>query len=412
MIKLFDSESTVPLFRQVLRKALFFVAYGLFLFVSVDETTLLFPQLSGAFFDCCRIASFVMIAIGELIDWQWSPRDIQLSILCAVLGVAGVGTWNAVGNLSFLLLAAFIWGARRIDYGDVLLETVTIIASMTLIVIMLSQVGILKDNVWPSSRFPSGRHGLGFLYVTDVTHFWLNITCAYLLLRRRHVTIPEILAFLAVNLGLFLATGSRNSTILAMALCLMEIVFKMAHVYPFWGRKVLGVIAMALVIAVPIFSVVLPVAYTQDIGWMTVLNKFMTGRLALQQHSLMTYPVTLFGQPLSLTGAAVGRDGVPVVPSGDVDYAVVDNSVNNTLLYYGAIPLFIMLAVVFIVAWWAWRTRDGLLSLVLIAMLVHALFDPQLFQLQFDVLLVVPAYALSARQKRSLAAHFKETVWG
>ena len=113
--------------------------------------------------------------------------------------------------------------------------------------------------------------------------------------------------------------------------------------------------------------------YREDNAILFFLNNLTSGRLYLTQKGLTTFPITLFGGRVSYGGIWI------------------DSSYADILFHNSIIFLALVIIILTIYSYLAYKRKDNLLVIFLFITALHSIFDTQLIMLMYN-----PVFALFA----------------
>lgn len=366
------------------------------------QSSLLAVLTEGWIDTAIHFAILFALVIGEI--YFNRPFD-KTPVPAALFLLLGCLVWLFSGLPDIIDLTILVWCCRKVDFKDIALISIAIIISLSLLIISLSQLGIIADYIWdPGTR---NRHGLGFLYCTTPSHLFLNVALLWIFLRRNDLKAIEVAFILIIDFVIFFFTGSKNSFALVIfALCLWLLLC-------LFGNKIPGQIIQPLLgqWVFPIFallSLIASLAYDPALAGWDWLNDILANRLSQTHAALFDYGVMPFGQELPLAGNGLTPDGVLEQVTGTFDTNFIDNSFMYILLHLGWITLVAAISIFFLLGKRAAIVRDKYLTLALFVMALHAIFDPQLISPVYNTFLfLLPSLMMPPNASCS----WKEPLW-
>lgn len=301
-----------------------------------------------------------------------------------VLGAVGLLVKLCADNFTYIDLAVILYAAHRFNYRGVAKFSLVILGLACLITVMCSQVGVIQD--YPFTRGSTIRHGLGFLWCTTPSHYYLNLVLLYVYLRPQ-IKVPELLVLLLGDIAIYLATDSRNSFLMVILVLLFVALRRKfnklasARVIAFtrkcagWSFVLLTAICFAL-----------PLMYNAESGLWRKVNSVSSNRLAQTQASLYKYGVLPFGQDIEFVG-----NGIVITDSGlvsdkdsnpDGDANMIDSSFVRLFVMDGYVVALMVLGGLTISALSITKHESPLLWMIILIIGIHSVLDPQLLSLQ------------------------------
>lgn len=376
--------------------------YAIYLIWRLLQSSLLAVLTEGWIDTAIHFAILLALVVGEI----YFNRPFNKTLIPAALFLLlGCLVWFFSGLPDIIDLTILVWCCRKVDFKDIALVSIAITISLSLLIILLSQLGIIVDYIWdPGTR---NRHGLGFLYCTTLSHLFLNVVLLWVFLRRNDLKVIEVAFILVLDVVIFFFTGSKNSFALVIfALCLWLLL-------RLFGDKISGQIIQPLLgqWVFPIFallSLIASLAYDPALAGWDWLNNVLTNRLSQTHAALFDYGVMPFGQELPLAGNGLTPDGVLEQTTGVFDTNFIDNSFMYILLHLGWITFVVAISMLFLLGRRAAAIREKYLTLALFVMALHAIFDPQLISPVYNTFLfLLPSLMMPPNASCS----WKESLW-
>lgn len=332
-------------------------------------------------------------------------RHIKLDtnfFMAIVLGLIGVLVKVFADSFTYVDLAIIFYASQRFDFKDTAKVALITVATACAFILICSQLGAIQD--YPFTRGSKIRHGLGFLYTTFLSHYYLNIVLLYVFLRPRP-KIVEIIVLLLIDIAIFVATDSRNSFLLVILILAFVILAPSL-------KKITGVrlnkffrnfVGWSFVLFA-VLCLVLPVVFDSSNSTWKSLDSVSSHRLSQTQASLNKYGVTAFGQDIEINGNGLYASNEGIItasehnPSGDTNY--VDSSFMQILIYDGAVVWVFLLAVATAASLRISKKDSALLCVITLLIVVHAAVDDLFIDLQYDTfLLLFWGYAAASIQE-------------
>lgn len=322
----------------------------------------------------------------------------------ALFMLLGCCVWIFSGSPDIIDLTILVWCCRKIDFSTIALVAIVTIASISFLVVILSQLGIILDYIWDQGT--RNRHGLGFLYCTTLSHLLLNVALLWIFLRRDDLKAAEIVTILVIDFFIFFFTDSKNSFLLViLALCLWFLLHIAWNKIP--GRITQPLLGQWVFPVFAVLSLIVSIAFDPTYPWWDWLNNALANRLSQTHSALLEYGVMPFGQELFLVGNGLTPDGVMEQTTGYFDTNFVDNSFMYILIHLGWIAFVATVAMLFLLGKRATKTGDEYLTLALFVMALHAIFDPQLISPVYNTFL----FLLPSLMMYSVPKSWKEPLW-
>lgn len=387
------SPTCSPKTLQIIGRILFYVGFGTWLAWKVISTTM-FSLPDGTPGNTLIHAATLAIVAASVTTWL---RDLRWAFLFISMFTVGALCWINSGAAFLLDTVIMIFAATPWSKHKTIAFSCVIVSSIVILTIAASQMGVIEDYLWPRV---SGeiRHGLGFLYCTFPSHYLFFMTMAYVYVKRGNLRIAEYMLIILAVGYVYILTDSRNAAGLTI---LFLISISLLHFKRFrrllaqgrWRYVVCSVFAVFAVM-----SIVITIAYNGSSPLWASANQILSGRLQQTNESFNRYGVEPFGQRIELTGNSVvmGEDGIEEQDRQSTDTNYVDNAYLNSLINYGWIPTILLLILLTTLILYSVARSDVVLFLVGLFMGVHALLDPQLIALEYNVFLIVSMTCLKS----------------
>ncbi len=374
-------------------KKLFLVGYGVWLVFRLSRLSLLaFPD-GSPLNTLMHIGALFIIVLSLAVSLVWEKNPITKRILpFLALFIVGVVQELLIDEPMCVDLALLFLAADRVDFRKIAKYTLWIEGICCAIIVLSSLVGIIP-NYYITRSDGVVRYYLGFTYCTFLSHLFFNMVLIVLYIRRENVRYRELGLLAIIDVGIFIATNSKNSFVLVLLILLVAYCIKRASIKRTQRPgRVVQQCARISVIVFPLLSLCIALLYNpQSAAWRTA-NNFLSNRIAQTHASTERYGFEPFGQDIDFVGNGLvaGGDGVATAeahPDGDSNF--IDNSYMNVLVNNGLVVALIFWVALICTAQRGIREDDSWLSLALLAIAVHSLFDPQLLQLVYNTFLFI-----------------------
>lgn len=318
-------------------------------------------------------------------------RHIKFDVnfcLALLMGVLGILVKISADSILFVDLAVIFYAGHRYDFKDIAKASLAVIGLACLLIVLCSQVGFIEDYIFVRKSDGTVRHGLGFLYCTYLSHYYLNLVLLYVYLRPQ-VKVPKIAVMLAIDVAIYLATDSRNSFLMVILVLLFVAVrpklnkyanaraVSFARVFIGWSFVIFTAICFAL-----------PLLYNAESDLWRKVNLISSNRLAQTQAALGDYGIKPLGQDIELYGFGLSVDengaysGRELNPDVDTNY--VDSSFVSIPIHNGAIAFILVLTIVTLGSIRLARECESILLMIILITVLHASIDDLFLKLQYS----------------------------
>ncbi len=365
----------------------FFLVYGIYLFFSYINLSLLGGYLPGIYYLVCILSVFSLLLL-EFLHKNMSIISCWELILAITLLLLIDYSRGTISFESFAVLIVFIISGKERDISKIIWFTMIISVISLILIVVSSQIGIIDDYV--SNYYGRLRHYLGFTYCLYPSRIIASITMMYVFLKENNLTIGSSIVLLCINLIFYYATDSR----IAFASVIFIVFFSNIYNYikqqgiPIKGFKVARnflriVIQIVITFIYPICCIVsfwCAVKFDSSNKMLSYINTYLGNRIVLAQKSLLMYGMKWHGQNIQWNGAGLSKYGTLSKNA----YNWVDNVYIKMFQSYGYIfGILIIFGLTFFMYRLA-KTNKVILTLIFVILAVNCMFEDILMQLCFN----------------------------
>ncbi|HIS88755.1 TPA: hypothetical protein IAA87_04965 [Candidatus Avigastranaerophilus faecigallinarum] len=292
-------------------------------------------------------------------------------------GLIGVGVFLVLGLIysrhqigiayvaSFLLIVC----AGTIPFKKIL-KVFIYFSSITLIsTILLNLLKIIPSMIiFSDERI---RNSLGFYYVSFASAIMFFYVCAYIVYRGKEITYKELVFLLLGDVFIFSYTRTNNPFLLSVVFIIYMFLYKITDKKILTHFKICKVI-VSLIFPISFFSL-LWLLEKAPISLFNQINKLASYRLSFSVRAINNYGIRPLGQKIEM----ITKDGLGGF--GGSNYNYIDSFYIQNLVINGWIFIAIVLIGYTIIAVRAIKQQKEILTMALILLALHAIFDPQLF---------------------------------
>lgn len=387
------------------QEALYFISYGLCVFTSILYLTFYYPYFIGL---PHRIASviFVLLAVcQELINSKWNYRSLIGLGVCAVAFLYMQRTSSSMGQSIMACTVLYIYCGRNIPFHKIAKFTLLVSGATLILVILSSLIGIIPNYVISSGG--RTREYLGFRYALYPASVLFNMTCLYVYVRKKKITLMECIILLAVNFGMYYKTDSRTTFMLAIVVLMGALVLKYA---PSILEKLVWPLIFSFVIC-GVISLGLTLGYNDSVPWMNSLNQALSNRISLGQNSLNEYGVSMFGEEIYWVGNGLNEKGEESTKT----YTWVDCCYIQILQIYGVAFFAVFLFITVIAMYEFYKAKAYHLMIIMTCIALRCVIDDlsQYFYLNtFWIAVGIVFYRWSKRRIKKLKKRYLPRLEG
>lgn len=297
---------------------------------------------------------------------------VRFLVMCIFLLVSIKIMGHSYG-LIFLSSMLFIVSARDIEFSKILSTFILVVLTLFVLTIGGNKVGLVKSLYSiQDGRF---RDSLGFSYVSFPSQYTFFLTAAYIALRKKEISYLELILLTGLDLYIYQNAHTTSPFVLAMFLIIYVTITKVLKTDIIVKFSLTRVLAMLTFLIAP--TILWWLCFKAPTALFVMADKFVNNRLRLSVSGLQTFGVTLFGQKVSfITLDSVGRFSS--------NYNYIDSSYFQNLVVNGLLFTMMILMLFTYVAYKSVHYRNDILSVVLIVLSLHAMFDPQMIVLWYS----------------------------
>ncbi len=363
---------------------LFLAAYSLWLVFAAFRLTYLRSILPiTQYRDLAVDFSMILLALKFFVDGDLSPKTVAGLVIIGLFSV--ILRHTEADQPLYMLL--FLCSMRNVDYKKVFRTSIVIQAFVMAATVLSARYGVIKNDNWEmAGRI---RYDWGYTFCTYGAHIAMFMSLVYMSIKRTLKTWQAVL-LLGFNYLWYLGTNTNTDLILflfSVVGCYLISISRFGFASGKF-RKICFMLAGPVIAGVSITAQYL---YDDSSNYWIMANDFVNGRLGLGHQGLMDYPLTLWGQKIRWVGAG------SVKKHPDLIYNYVDCSYLKYLLNYGIVfEILLLLGIVLLGKYVADQQNPGL-QMAFLCWLIFGAIDAELFNLDFQPILLLLGYAFSNR---------------
>ena len=319
---------------------LYFIAFAL-IFVGAFIRTTLFRSL-WAPLEYLMYAGYLIMFI-KIIRYQRN-NQMQLLALVGIIGAALVAGYLSDNYTAMLSLAMITTGAINIPFRKIAKEYFWIASALLIVTIICSLTGVIENLQYTFEAERGIRNSFGIVYPTDFAAHVLYIMLSFIIAYDEKLNIIHSLAGIIITIVVYYFCNTRIDCACMLLAWVGVPVIKALQKknIPAVLKKISAYICTLSMPIAAAVMLVLSAVYTSSSPLLTTLDRLLNGRLSLGKEGFERYPVTIFGQPVTLVGAG----GSTTLKE---DYFFLDCSYMYCLLKYGIIITLLLIAAYVIV---------------------------------------------------------------
>lgn len=365
-------------------EVLYLLLLGVYVIISFKDTTQIPIQWPDSLISAMRILGALVILAKAAVGKRWSLGKVLLC--CAVCGCL-MGSWSVCHRTYILELAILIAGAYSVPFRKIVQVSFAVSLSCLLLTMALTGLGLVENLIYyrPDGKM---RMAFGSIYPTDFTAHVFYIAAMYCWLRGRRISYGEIGILVVLAFFCYWFCDARLNVI-----CLLLLAGGMLYVKQrrkqadrrqtgYEMHKILqGILCMAMPLcAAGIFG--LTAIYAEENSLTAWLDTLLSNRLRLSLEGFQQYPITWFGQDITMWGLG----GTTEVPE---TYFFLDSSYVNILLTMG-ITVFVSVLLIFVLGALRQRRMKRWEQLGILAVIaVQCVIEHHLLQISYHPFLLM-----------------------
>ena len=354
---------------------LFFSALGFYLisqFINGTMYIVYYPSESFPY-RLWMIAGALALLKIMLFDQFKDQKELALYVAVGLLILAGCISSQAWDFLYYYLM---IVAARGIDFHLILKEFLVIISVGLVLTFISAKLGLIMGLTNSRDGSAAIRYALGTVYPTDLASRLFYLMLAYALYKKFRFDLPEYIGLFAMTAWMYIVTDTRLDMLLMLAIIfcglLKEKVIKMLQ---YLKLKWIATLAFGSIF----FVIIMTYLYQPSNLLFRVVNKVLSGRLAVGQLAFERYNVTLFGQ-------MVIQNGNGGIHKGPFDYFFIDCSFLKILMMNGIVSFFILLGGIYYLLKRALKNQAYSLAMAVLLVILSSLIDHHMLEISYNII--------------------------
>lgn len=329
-----------------------------------------------------------LIELPETINYlRFKPQKLLLILLFIIVMLIRAKNRDGLLDLNMTML---VLSARNIDIKKIL-RIFCLSTFLTLVVTITASKNGFIPNMFMNSDH-GYRYSLGFRYVSFASQRLFFGLCAYMMFRDKKITNIELLLLSFLTLYMYQQTDTTSPFYLSLFLILYVLFFV----------KILG---KSFITEKRFFSIL--TKYSYILGLLIILyfcfyssgelyyfvDKFTNNRLRLSVEGFRTFGVSLLGQKISFTTLDIFGNftsNYNFIDSSFVQSLVIDGLIYSAFMIYSSTK--VLSTVVF--------EKKDIIAASLVIMIIHGMFDPQLFVLYYSPFMLFFSQFFTTRREQ------------
>lgn len=343
------------------------------------------------------VVRYITLAVVFVkLHFDESKKIIRLITLAAFVTIYLLAA-KFSGYDTLIDIVVFIIGLKDVSLTKIAKVFFSTVGTLTIIMIIASQTGIIENLVYSHSESRRRRMALGSIYPTDFasTIFFLDITWIYI--RKIRLTYLELVMIAVSGILVWYFCDARTCmgcieivTAVFFFIKIRERYMKKQHKTEMF-RNWFWTLCVIIPIICAAFMIFTSYFYSDDIPILVKLNSFLTGRLTYGKMAFDDYNVRYFGQYVAL----IGNGGTSLAYLNESNW-FIDSSYLNILFKFGIFVFFSVLLILCGSIYKAKKEKDYYLLIIMIIICVQCMIEHHMMELWYNPFI----FALFARGTR------------
>ena len=364
------------------RDNLFEKAFYISVFLIMSMYTLRFSRISDYswarfIFYGMRFVSYGLVALKFIYDLINKKYSIKELVCYSIIFIYFAFISYNSRTINYLIYYVYVIIGKDVKYTKIIKTAFFAIGISVAMVLLLYLFGFIKEAV--AIQGDRVRHSLGFEYASYLSTYCFYGTLYYIYFRNKKINYIELAVLLIINSFVFYYTTTK-SAFFCSVLAIIITLFVNNNIISIKNSKTYRYVLYAFSILLPIFMLVASIIYNKNNKILDRVNNILSGRLLLSQNGLIEFGVKPFGQFIEFSADL--KDG----------YNVVDSSYIFYLLILGGVFFVLMICFFVYFSDLIAKKKDIYLFYVFIILLMHATFDPQIFQMSHSAFFYILSY--------------------
>lgn len=371
-------------------RGIFIYSLAISLFISMkilDESMFTLMPVFATVIKVFEVVPLVLLIFKILIEDHHEAK--QLIIYCAVIAY-GLMIYLISKDKTFIYLSLFWVGIQDVPFQKIIKCSLIAVSIALATILLCCYTGLILDRMFDVSV--RGRHGLGFTFPTTSANHFLYLTAAYAAYRGRKLRFSEILLLFAGNVYFFVMTDTKNCFAVAMG-GIVLLVFLKAWDERHGSRFVSFAVKYAGMIGAAV-AIVMTRLYDKVSFIKEVADEIVSGRFRYGSAAWNKYGIKPLGQQIKFEGGDLSF----LVEAPEYNY--VDSSYMQILLLFGIVTFLLLLVGYHLLGRVFVKRGCWHLGVALVMALLHAVFDPQLIWMHYNVFVIALGYLFITDTKK------------
>ena len=398
---LHNMHITVPKITVKLNEILFFMAYGLYMIVSILRISFYAVYIQGLF-KYAFLLCLGLLVLKEIYGSKYSLKTVAGAIVA--FGLLLIINNSLDGMIQFGTSIVLIYCARDIPLKKILKVTVWLSSILFVFIVLSAYAGIIENYAYVSSS--RTRYYMGFRYALYGPTVLSNIIMCDIYLHKERISNWKLLLFAIVDYLCFTQTDSRLTFGLTLLIILAALILKYKPQILKKRKVICLVMANSWWLCAGLSFWIIG-KYNSEVAWMNKLDIMLGSRLSLGLSSLQKYGISLFGNS-AITWVGNGLD---IYGNQSTEtYLYVDNMYLQLLQRFGIIFFAVFVILFTVVCYKYLKRKDYHMLVILFVLALHGIIDDLIMYLYYNTFLLVAGIALLETARSSASRRIKDTT--
>lgn len=390
-----------------INELLFLPAYFIWVFTFLFSYTVYAETYPGLMADLwyLPLVSIALLLVKQLINLKY--QKYQFIFLLVLVILFFIVAMQSSRILQIISILAFIASLRGVSIKKVLgVHTV----AMFLVLAMAYfgyQINII-ENIELVSYSRSGvmreRSSEGFAFATYGANLVFHLTCLIIYLRNNKIRWIEILGLFVLNYYFFVKTDTKNAFTFSVISLIVVVWLKLKKTPLTFENRVTKFLDGPLIFVIAAIPILSSLLFSPVHSWWIRLDELLSYRLTYGNLAIERYGFHLLANRIEWQTANW------IKLNGGGSFLYVDSSYLNILLNFGLI-FFICLIISYYYVPKKNTYRTIYFTVAMVAINVHAMWDPQLLELWYNPFLLFLG-VLYSQSKQDLQLAYIDVIAG
>lgn len=366
---------------SVLHERLFFIVLAIFCITTYIPTTMF--TISGIVIKILNIIIYLALILKMFVFSKYNLLEYILGIFSLFLFLMVLYESRISEPL---LLLVMIYLAQDIKFEKILKWYSIIMFFAISITVICAKLDIIRNLYFMNRGDGTIRQALGSVYPTNFAAHVFFLLLAHAVYRKFNLNIVNIMAYIAIVVGLKFYCDARLDIYLILAIVIISIFKKYILKILNKGNVNRNAILVVILTLVYIFSGIFSMyGYNRFNNTYILLDKILSNRLSQGNLATNLYKIKIFGQKIDMVGSGGLEGSIGIIRK---NYFYIDNSFLRILLVFGLITFILILAVLLRKLYSFYIEKKFSLVIACILVVISSSIDQHLFD-SYNIFILV-----------------------